>query len=164
MGFILYYQPLSNPSRRREFVKKSHKGQRKGQRQRKSPVTTMVTGFSMAEKEGFEPSIPFWGIHDFQSCALDQTTRLLHSCRTRLLYSTPRRKSRYFCAGNASPEARNTEMCLPRKNVLPCPRPAGNCPIPTGPAGRGKWVRALGKQRNVDSVVGGRARRRLKNH
>ena len=32
----------------------------------------------MAEKEGFEPSIPFWGIHDFQSCALDQTTRLLH--------------------------------------------------------------------------------------
>ena len=29
------------------------------------------TGF-MAEKEGFEPSIPFWGIHDFQSCALGQ--------------------------------------------------------------------------------------------
>ncbi len=27
---------------------------------------------SMAEKEGFEPSIPFWGIHDFQSCALGQ--------------------------------------------------------------------------------------------
>ena len=26
----------------------------------------------MAEKEGFEPSIPFWGIHDFQSCALGQ--------------------------------------------------------------------------------------------
>ena len=26
----------------------------------------------MAEKEGFEPSIPLWGIHDFQSCALDQ--------------------------------------------------------------------------------------------
>ena len=33
----------------------------------------------MAEKEGFEPSIPLWGIHDFQSCALDQTTRLLHA-------------------------------------------------------------------------------------
>ena len=28
--------------------------------------------FFMAEKEGFEPSIPFWGIHDFQSCALGQ--------------------------------------------------------------------------------------------
>lgn len=26
----------------------------------------------VAEKEGFEPSIPFWGIHDFQSCALGQ--------------------------------------------------------------------------------------------
>lgn len=32
----------------------------------------------MAEKEGFEPSRPLWGLHDFQSCALDQTTRLLH--------------------------------------------------------------------------------------
>ena len=35
----------------------------------------------VAEKEGFEPSIPFWGIHDFQSCALGRTTRLLHSAR-----------------------------------------------------------------------------------
>ena len=39
----------------------------------------------MAEKEGFEPSIPFWGIHDFQSCALGQlrdfSMRLLASCR-----------------------------------------------------------------------------------
>ena len=31
----------------------------------------------MAEKEGFEPSKPFWGLHDFQSCALDQARRLL---------------------------------------------------------------------------------------
>ena len=30
------------------------------------------SGVFMAEKEGFEPSIPFWGIHDFQSCALGQ--------------------------------------------------------------------------------------------
>ena len=29
-------------------------------------------GVILAEKEGFEPSIPFWGIHDFQSCALGQ--------------------------------------------------------------------------------------------
>ena len=28
--------------------------------------------FIMAEKEGFEPSKPFWGLHDFQSCALGQ--------------------------------------------------------------------------------------------
>ena len=34
--------------------------------------------FCVAEKEGFEPSRPLWGLHDFQSCALDQTTRLLH--------------------------------------------------------------------------------------
>ena len=31
----------------------------------------------LAEKEGFEPSRPFWGLHDFQSCALGRTTRLL---------------------------------------------------------------------------------------
>ena len=30
------------------------------------------TSSFLAEKEGFEPSIPFWGIHDFQSCALGQ--------------------------------------------------------------------------------------------
>ena len=24
----------------------------------------------MAEQEGFEPSVPFWGTHDFQSCPL----------------------------------------------------------------------------------------------
>ena len=33
---------------------------------------TLSDAFFMAEKEGFEPSIPFWGIHDFQSCALGQ--------------------------------------------------------------------------------------------
>ena len=32
----------------------------------------------MAEKEGFEPSRRLWRLHDFQSCALDQTRRLLH--------------------------------------------------------------------------------------
>ena len=59
-------------------------------------------GFILAEKEGFEPSIPFWGIHDFQSCALGRTTRLLHAGRIEgtysiqaiLLYATPNAKSR----------------------------------------------------------------------
>ena len=27
----------------------------------------------LAEKEGFEPSKPFWGLRDFQSRALDRT-------------------------------------------------------------------------------------------
>ena len=35
----------------------------------------------MAEKEGFEPSIPFWGIHDFQSCALGQLRDFSMRCR-----------------------------------------------------------------------------------
>ena len=26
--------------------------------------------FIMAEQEGFEPSVPLWGTHDFQSCPL----------------------------------------------------------------------------------------------
>ena len=35
----------------------------------------------LAEKEGFEPSIPFWGIHDFQSCALGQLRDFSMRCR-----------------------------------------------------------------------------------
>ena len=38
----------------------------------------------LAEKEGFEPSIPFWGIHDFQSCALGQL-RDFSICVTRFV-------------------------------------------------------------------------------
>ena len=34
----------------------------------------------VAEKEGFEPSIPFWGIHDFQSCALGQLRDFSMGC------------------------------------------------------------------------------------
>ena len=41
----------------------------------------------MAEKEGFEPSIPFWGIHDFQSCALGQLRDFSKSCN-QLAYNT----------------------------------------------------------------------------
>ena len=39
---------------------------------KKNPETIAVSGFLLAEKEGFEPSRPFRGLHDFQSCALDQ--------------------------------------------------------------------------------------------
>ena len=43
----------------------------------------------MAEKEGFEPSIPFWGIHDFQSCALGQLRDFsMCSLRCQLGYNT----------------------------------------------------------------------------
>ena len=38
----------------------------------KRTLSGRIRFFFMAEKEGFEPSIPFWGIHDFQSCALGQ--------------------------------------------------------------------------------------------
>ena len=54
-------------------------------------------GISLAEKEGFEPSIPFWGIHDFQSCALGQLRDFSISCpghavQQQLEYSTTRRR------------------------------------------------------------------------
>ena len=45
----------------------------KGRRAKKNPKPLETLGvLGLAEKEGFEPSIPFWGIHDFQSCALGQ--------------------------------------------------------------------------------------------
>ena len=44
----------------------------------------------MAEKEGFEPSIPFWGIHDFQSCALGQLRDFsIGLIWNQLAYNTP---------------------------------------------------------------------------
>ena len=43
----------------------------------------------MAEKEGFEPSIPFWGIHDFQSCALGQLRDFSIQAFSKLEYITP---------------------------------------------------------------------------
>ena len=56
-------------------------------RQRKEPLTLWGERFfSLAEKEGFEPSIPFWGIHDFQSCALGQL-RDFSICAARFLPS-----------------------------------------------------------------------------
>ena len=47
----------------------------------------------MAEKEGFEPSIPFWGIHDFQSCALGQLRDFSMCVSARLSYITGRNLS-----------------------------------------------------------------------
>ena len=36
----------------------------------------LYRGFVLADREGFEPSRPLWGLHDFQSCALDQLSHL----------------------------------------------------------------------------------------
>ena len=38
-------------------------------RQKKKDFLLEVLLF-LAEQEGFEPSVPFWGTHDFQSCPL----------------------------------------------------------------------------------------------
>ena len=38
-------------------------------RNKKEPSFRMTLLF-LAEQEGFEPSVPFWGTHDFQSCPL----------------------------------------------------------------------------------------------
>ena len=65
-----YFVRILQPLKINGFLKK--KQERRFYQKRRSFV---------AEKEGFEPSIPFWGIHDFQSCALGRTTRLLHGAR-----------------------------------------------------------------------------------
>ena len=41
----------------------------------------------MAEKKGFEPLIPLWGIHDFQSCALDQLRDFSVSVENKKIFS-----------------------------------------------------------------------------
>ena len=54
----------------------------------------------LAEKEGFEPSIPFWGIHDFQSCALGQLRDFSMRCRLTadldIIHEVPRKVKHYF--------------------------------------------------------------------
>lgn len=40
---------------------KAHKGRGKGQQAKQKPVTLVVTGFSLAQWEGFEPSSRFSG-------------------------------------------------------------------------------------------------------
>ena len=59
------------------------------QENKKNPQTLVYQEFGdLAEKEGFEPSRPFRGLHDFQSCALDQlgdfSIAVKHSTRIHL--------------------------------------------------------------------------------
>ncbi len=44
----------------------------RGRLNRKRPMSPPDSG-TMAEREGFEPSVPFWGTHDFQSCAFNRS-------------------------------------------------------------------------------------------
>jgi hypothetical protein len=41
--------------------------------------------FRSAERMGFEPMIPFWGIHTFQACAIDQLGHLSNLCQQKNL-------------------------------------------------------------------------------
>ncbi len=68
--------------------------------------------WGLAEKEGFEPSIPFWGIHDFQSCALGQ----LRDFSMRKLFSQPKYITpwKWFC-----------QVLIFTKSMIFSPRQAG---------------------------------------
>ena len=58
--------------------------------------TALRAALLLAEKEGFEPSIPFWGIHDFQSCALGQLRDFSLSSPNIIPYSGLFVKSQFF--------------------------------------------------------------------
>ena len=71
---------------------------------RENPVTVAATGFLMAEKEGFEPSRPFRGLHDFQSCALDQLGdfSIAAGCSAEMIpafFQQPMQNSSYYTRG-----------------------------------------------------------------
>ena len=83
----------------------------------------------MAEKEGFEPSIPFWGIHDFQSCALDQlrdfSMKSTDFGRVEIILliihdikKIVKRKTKIFLGGRKWPAA----PCTAAKNVVHFPQ------------------------------------------
>ena len=52
-------------------------GQKCGQDDTKNSANALFTEFSLAEKEGFEPSMSYQPIHEFQSCAINRARRLL---------------------------------------------------------------------------------------
>ena len=52
------------------FQNNKQKVQKMRQNKRKPGILCKYRVFLMAEQEGFEPSVPFWGTHDFQSCPL----------------------------------------------------------------------------------------------
>ena len=67
------------------------------QTQKKS--TPVWVWIFLADREGFEPSNPLWGLHDFQSCALDQLSHLstlLGRTDNDIYYSREKDKSQYF--------------------------------------------------------------------
>ena len=55
-----------------------------------------LQGFLLAEKEGFEPSKPFRGLHDFQSCALDQLGDFSIAAQVSYSFPVPARQRYYY--------------------------------------------------------------------
>ncbi len=43
---------------------------------RRTEPRPLVATSSMAERGGFEPPVPLWGTHDFQSCTIGQLCHL----------------------------------------------------------------------------------------
>ena len=72
---------------------------------RKLPYFEQIRQLSVAEKEGFEPSRPFRGLHDFQSCALDQlgdfSIAVKHLRRMMNLCAAVKRQRYYYSRGTA---------------------------------------------------------------
>ncbi len=67
----------------------------------------------MAEREGFEPSIPFWSMHAFQACALNRSAisppfagRPAGAKQTGCLISRARLKGKLIPAAGASGDGR----------------------------------------------------------
>ena len=71
----------------------------------KPPYFQQIRWLSVAEKEGFEPSRPFRGLHDFQSCALDQlgdfSIAVKHLRRMMNLCAAVKRQRYYYSRGTA---------------------------------------------------------------
>ena len=78
-------------------------------------TTGQNLSFFMAEKEGFEPSIPFWGIHDFQSCALGQLRDFSVNCRLKSGLENPIVGSEVLCS---EPARLSYTMCHKMSSIF----------------------------------------------
>ena len=96
----------------------------------------------LAERQGFEPWIPFWGIHDFQSCSFGQLGHLslcmavrVSPQRVNSIQHYLRLAPRIFttCEGNCG-LARYSPAPSVVPSVVPSPSPATSAPASSSPA------------------------------
>lgn len=72
----------------------------------------------LAERWGFEPQIPFWGIHDFQSCSFGQLGHICKYCFDIITYQSKKSNNYLALFLTSSSFAKYTEREVKAKSIF----------------------------------------------